>query len=134
MDENLADRFFAAGITSAAALAQAEAGKLAEIGRIEPEQAETMKELAATVEVPMSEAEALFAPPDGQDEQGGAAEIEAGSGESPEINGAGTGESAEMTGPGGDESAGQETAADAGESAGAPDEDDRESGAGDDGA
>ncbi len=151
IDENLADRLFAAGITSAAVLSATETEKLAEIGRIDPERAETMKELAATVEVPMSEAEALFAPPAAVEEEGssdaaGAADAEAGPGASSAAAGNGSpetgtpaGEGEAATAPeegpesGGDEPTGQETTDDAGAPEGAAQESGPESGEGNDG-
>ncbi len=94
IDENLADRFFAAGITSAAVLAGTDTEKLVEIGRIDPEQVEEMKELAAHVEVPLSEAEALFAPPAGGPEED-ASDVGTGPADGPEEPAGDTGEGQE---------------------------------------
>ncbi|HHB76749.1 MAG TPA: transcription termination/antitermination protein NusA [Desulfobulbus sp.] len=49
VDENMADRFFAAGILSAAMLAETEPGDIAAAGRIGEEQAEGIKNLAAAI-------------------------------------------------------------------------------------
>ncbi len=49
VDEGMADRFFAAGILSAATLAEMEPGEIAAAGRIGEEQAETIKILAAEI-------------------------------------------------------------------------------------
>ncbi len=49
VDEGMADRFFAAGILSAAMLAEMEPGEIAAAGRIGEEQAETIKILAAEI-------------------------------------------------------------------------------------
>ena len=49
VDEGMADRFFAAGILSAAMLAGMEPGEIAAAGRIGEEQAETIKILAAEI-------------------------------------------------------------------------------------
>jgi len=49
MDENMADRFFAEGISSAAALAALEVGEIARIGRINDEAAEALQTAAREV-------------------------------------------------------------------------------------
>ncbi|HHB76566.1 MAG TPA: transcription termination/antitermination protein NusA, partial [Desulfobulbus sp.] len=64
VDENLADRFFAAGIVSAAVLAGMEPEDIAEAGRTGEEQAREIKELAANVPpVEMNEPEEVSAVP-----------------------------------------------------------------------
>ncbi len=63
VDEGLADRLFAAGIVTAAQLAETDPEVIATAGRIGEQQAEEIKTLAAAVPVELSEPEAEVAEP-----------------------------------------------------------------------
>ena len=68
VDESLADRFFAAGIPSAPKLAVMEPVDIASAGRIGEEQAESIRTLAANIQVEAAEAEEDTAQPEGEAE------------------------------------------------------------------
>jgi N utilization substance protein A len=68
VDESLADRLFAAGITSAAVLAAMDIEQLMSLARVDQEKARSMQQMAATIKPPGTKAGYPDAPQDDPEE------------------------------------------------------------------